>query len=48
MPFWLAVKSKVNQKTAKKRKRRRKYLQKGAIRPHATRIFLHKKVKKRG
>jgi hypothetical protein len=40
MPFWLAVKSKVNQKTAKKRKRQRKYLQKGAISPQAPRKFL--------
>jgi hypothetical protein len=48
MPFWLAVRSKVNQKTAEKRKIAKRNLQIGAIRPHIARKFLQKWAKKRG
>jgi hypothetical protein len=40
MLFWLAVRSKVNQKTAKKRKTGKRNLQIGAIRPQVTRKIL--------
>jgi hypothetical protein len=40
MLFWLAVRSKVNQKTAKKRKTGKRNLQKGAISPQVPRKFL--------